>query len=125
MKPIRFKASSKILLLTIPRRYFFCGSFVFLRLLFLVLSRLLIAAFWSPAGKGLTSWLLLVMFIVFVTFHCGILGHVWHLIVSFPDLCRLSYFVQILFVCLILFFTSTQQSFSYAGRSSWVEPVLS
>ena len=27
--------------------------------------------------------------------------------------------------CLILFFTSTQQSFSYAGRSSWVEPVLS
>ena len=26
---------------------------------------------------------------------------------------------------LILFFTSTQQSFSYAGRSSWVEPVLS
>ena len=29
------------------------------------------------------------------------------------------------FVCLILFFTSTQQSFSYAGRSSWVEPVLS
>ena len=29
------------------------------------------------------------------------------------------------FVCLIWFFTSTQQSFSYAGRSSWVEPVLS
>ena len=29
------------------------------------------------------------------------------------------------FVCLILFFTSTQQSFSYAGRISWVEPVLS
>ena len=28
-------------------------------------------------------------------------------------------------ICLILFFTSTQQSFSYAGRSSWVEPVLS
>ena len=27
--------------------------------------------------------------------------------------------------CLIWFFTSTQQSFSYAGRSSWVEPVLS
>ena len=43
---------------------------------------------WSPAGKGLTSWLLLVMFIVFfVTFPCGILGQV-----SFPDLCLLSYF---------------------------------
>ena len=26
--------------------------------------RLFIAALWSPAGKGLTSWLLFVMFIV-------------------------------------------------------------
>ena len=33
-----------------------------------VLSRLFIAALWSPAGKGLTSWLLLVMFIVFLLF---------------------------------------------------------
>ena len=34
-----------------------------------------------------------VMFIVlFVTFPCGILGQVWNLIESFPDLCRLSYF---------------------------------
>ena len=31
---------------------------------------------------------------IFVTFPCGILGQVWYLIVSFPDLCRLSYFVQ-------------------------------
>ena len=29
-----------------------------------VLSRLFIAALWSPEGKGLTSWLLFVMFIV-------------------------------------------------------------
>ena len=28
---------------------------------------------------------------VFVTFLCGILGPVWYLIVSFPDLCRHSY----------------------------------
>ena len=35
---------------------------------FLILSRLSIAAVWSPAGKGLTSWLLLVMFIVFCYF---------------------------------------------------------
>ena len=27
-----------------------------------------------------------------VTFPYGILGQVWYLIVSFPDLCRLSYF---------------------------------
>ena len=29
---------------------------------------------------------------VFVTFPCSILGQVWHLIVSIPDLCHLSYF---------------------------------
>ena len=29
---------------------------------------------------------------IFVTFPCGILGQVLYLIVSFPDLCRLSYF---------------------------------
>ena len=58
-----------------------------------MLSRLLIAALWSPAGKGLTSWLLLVMFIVFVTFSFGILGQVRYLIISFPDLCRLFYFI--------------------------------
>ena len=45
-----------------------------------------------PAGKGMTSWLLLVMFnCVFVTFPCGILGQVWSLIVSIPNLCCLSY----------------------------------
>ena len=39
---------------------------LFLCLVFLMLSRLSIAFLWSPAGKGLTSWLLLVMFIVFL-----------------------------------------------------------
>ena len=34
-------------------------------LCFLVLFCLFIVALWSPAEKGLTSWLLLVMFIVF------------------------------------------------------------
>ena len=57
---------------------------------------LLIAALWSPEGKWLTSWLLfmlLMLFIVFVTFPFGILGQVWYLIVSIPDPCCLSYFV--------------------------------
>ena len=64
---------------------------MFLCLVFLMLSRLFIAALWSPAGKGLISWLLLVMFIVFfVNFPYGVLGQVWYLIVSFPDLWRLS-----------------------------------
>ena len=32
------------------------------------------------------------VYCIFVTDPCGILGQVWYLIVSFPDLCRLSYF---------------------------------
>ena len=43
----------------------------FLCIVFLMLLRLFIAALWSPAGKGLTSWLFLVMFIVF-----SLLSHV-------------------------------------------------
>ena len=56
-----------------------------------MLSLLFIAAVRSPAGKGLTSWLLFEMFnCIFITFPCGILGQVWYLIVSFPDLWRIS-----------------------------------
>ena len=65
----------------------------YLYLVFVILSRLFIAALWSTAGKGLTFWLLIVMLnCVFVTFPFGILGQVWYLIVSIPDPCRLSYF---------------------------------
>ena len=60
----------------------------YLCLVFVILSRLFIAALWSPAGKGLTSWLLFMNFnCTFVTFPCGILGRVWNLIVLIPDLC--------------------------------------
>ena len=40
-------------------RYFFCGSFMFLFCLVFAMfcARLFICASWSPAGKGLTSWL--------------------------------------------------------------------
>ena len=65
-----------------------CLCFVFLKR-----SHLFIAAFWSSAGKWLTSWLVLVMFIVFLLLSpCGILGQVLYLIESVPDLCRLSNF---------------------------------
>ena len=39
--------------------YFFCGSFMFLFCLVFAMFcvRLFICASWSPAGKGLTSWL--------------------------------------------------------------------
>ena len=43
----------------------------YLCLVFVMLSRLIIAALWSPAGKWLTSWLL------FVVFNCVLsLSHV-------------------------------------------------
>ena len=58
--------------------------------------RLFIAALLSPAWKGLTSWLSLVMFnCIFVTFPCGILGQVCYLIVSIPDLSNLLTFVSL------------------------------
>ena len=57
-------------------------------------SRLFVDAWWSPAGKGLTSWLSSVMSdCEVVTFplvswvRCG-----EHLIVSIPDICPLSYY---------------------------------
>ena len=50
-----------------PVKYFtvlFVDHLCYLCLVFVMLSRLYIAALWSPEGKGLTSWLLFVMFIV-------------------------------------------------------------
>ena len=65
---------------------------MFLCLVFLMLSRLFIAALYSPTGIGLTSWLSVGdVYCIFVTFQCGILGQVWYLIVSLPDLCHLCY----------------------------------
>ena len=66
----------------------------YLCLVFFMLSRLFVAALWSPVGKGLIPLLLFVTFgCVFVTFPCGILGQVCYLIVSIPDLSHPSYFV--------------------------------
>ena len=42
----------------------FVGRLCCLCLVFVMLSRLFIAVLWSLEGKGLTSWLLFVMFIV-------------------------------------------------------------
>ena len=89
--------TSLVIVLTINRLNHYVGpvmsstSFVdhlcYLCLVFVMLLRLFIAALWSPAGKGMTSWILFVMSNCdFVT----ILGRVWYLIVLIPDLCRLS-----------------------------------
>ena len=68
-----------------------CVCYAFVRVWF-------ICALWSPAGKGMTSWL---SFVVsnceFVTFPIGILCQIWYLIVSIPDLCTLTYFVLLPF----------------------------
>ena len=54
--------------------------------------RLFMCALWSSAGNWLTSWL---SFVVsnceFVTYFPNvILGQMWYLIVSIPDLCTLT-----------------------------------
>ena len=81
-----FTVCSKVVLLWWFILCYFC-------IVFVMLLRLLIAALWSPAGKRLTSWLsFVVLNCVVVSFPFGILGQVWYLILSIPDLCPLSYF---------------------------------
>ena len=41
---------------------------------------------------NLLALLCVMFYCVFVTFLCGVLGQGWHLIVSIPDLCLLTYF---------------------------------
>ena len=53
-------------------------------------ARLFICALWSPAGKGLTSWLSFVVSTVSLSLSHWYPGSgVWCLIVSIPDLCTL------------------------------------
>ena len=82
----------KYFLLTVPWRYFFCGSFtLFMSCLVHVLASVhccLEVTCWERADLALVCAVLL----CFVTCPCGILGQVWYLIVSIPDLCCLSYF---------------------------------
>ena len=66
--------------------------FSVLRLLCLY-PRLFICALWSTAGKGLASWLSFVESNCECHFPFGILGQVWYLIVSIPDLCTLTHFL--------------------------------
>ena len=54
-------------------------------IVFVMLLRLLIAALWSPAGKGLTSWLsFVVLNCAVVTFPFGILGQVYRFQIFAP-----------------------------------------
>ena len=70
----------------------FVDHLCYLCFVLVMLSRQFSAALWSPAWKGLTSWLSFVMFnCVFVSFACGVMDQVWFLIVSISDPCCLSY----------------------------------
>ena len=98
-------------------------------LVFVLIPRLFIAALLSPAGIGLTFWLSFVMFnCVFVTFQCGIPGQVWYLIVLIPDLCHLSYFVNMtpLLRMIHVSMTHTQNNFVRAMKllRMYVESIL-
>ena len=60
--------------------------FLFCLVFAMFCARLFICALWSPAGKGLTSWLSFVVSSVSLS-----LTQVWYLIVSIPDLAPLLY----------------------------------
>ena len=93
----QFKPSCKIFLLTVSRRCFFCGSFMLFLSCFVVLSCTsvcwcIVVSCWERAD-------LLALFCDVFLWRChfsiGILGQVWCLIVSIPDLCPLSYLVTL------------------------------
>ena len=54
-------------------------------------ARLFICALWSPAGKGWPLGSRLWFLLLVCHFPIGILGQVWYLNVSIPDLCTLTY----------------------------------
>ena len=66
--------------------------FLFCLVFAMFCARLFICASWSPAGKGLTSWLSFVVSSVSLSLSHWYLGQVWYSIVSIPDLCNLTYF---------------------------------
>ena len=74
--------------------------FLFCLVFAMFCARLFICASWSPAGKGLTSWLSFMVSSVSLSLPIGILGQVWYLIVSIPDLCNLTYFAILYDFCL-------------------------
>ena len=79
-------------------------------------------AVWSTALKGLTTWLSFVMLNwVFVTFPCGILGQVWYLIVSIPDVCPFYYIVPSNMHCQVFFFMILLENKVVRQKSNFVQ----
>ena len=81
-----------LFLLTVPRKYFFCGvgfSLTYRRASVLqIFDRLM--------GKGLSlAYPICDVFFCFITFPFGVLVQVWYLIVSIPDLFLLPYLMYL------------------------------
>ena len=60
------------------------------------------------------------VYCIFVTFPCGILGQLWYLIVSFPDLCRLFYFYLDFLLYPLFSFHSYEKLLKYARKKNGV-----
>ena len=66
--------------------------FLFCLVFAMFCARLFICALWSPAGKGLTSWLSFVVSSVSLSLSHWYPGSGVVLVVSIPDLCTITYF---------------------------------
>ena len=79
----------------LARRSFFCGSFCYLCLSSVMsVSCSLVVTCWEMAD--LLALLYVMFSCAFVTFTYSVLGQVWYLIVSIPDLCLLPYFASMI-----------------------------
>ena len=65
-------------------------------------ARLFICAVRSPVRKGLTSWLSYVVLTVSLSLSHWYPGSVWYLFVLISDLCTLTYFVLLIWVCMFI-----------------------
>ena len=90
----RFKPSSKIFYWQFQGGTSFVDLLCFCSVLCLpcLCARLFVCALWSPAGKGWPLGSRLWCLLWVCHFPIGILGQVWYLIVSIPDLCTLTYY---------------------------------
>ena len=83
----------KYVLLTVPRRCFFSGSFLLFMFrvchAFLSVHCCLVVTCWE---RDYLLALLYMMFSTFLSLSHDVLGQVWYLIISIPDLCLLTYF---------------------------------
>ena len=80
---------------TVQKRYFFCGSIICVFVYCVSQAFASVHCCLVVTCLERTDFLALVgdLYCIFVTFPSGFLGEEWYSIVSFPDLCRLSYFV--------------------------------